>query len=163
MSANGRAAIKDIYEAANEIARSKEKSDQLSLQKRSIEQEIAQLTHRVRSAGGRLPDEEYRGILKKQKRCREMMYEIEKQLVQLKAERRHWTNIETQMRLNANLSREPSPIVFNEDADRLRKAVTGIRDIYLSFSEDPTRVNSMRLMAAQFAKELTEVLAEAVL
>lgn len=40
----------------------------------------------------------------------------------------------------------------------IRKSVTDIRDRWMNFAEDQTRVNSMRIMAAQFSRELTEVL-----
>lgn len=33
-----------------------------------------------------------------------------------------------------------------------------LRDKYMEFAEDVTRVNSMRLMAARFAKELSTIL-----
>jgi hypothetical protein len=40
----------------------------------------------------------------------------------------------------------------------IRKEIVYLCDKYLNFAEDQTRVNSMRIMAAQFANELTEII-----
>lgn len=150
---------KDIYEIRGEIAAIKEKSLELSAQKREIELELNKLSSRVRNrTTSRMPPDEYKGICRRQIRCKEILLDIEKKLSVLKLERQKWADIETELYIKSGLRGGAAKSPQMEENESILK-VTAIRNKYLAFSEDPTRVNSMRLMAAQFAKELTEVLA----
>lgn len=48
----------------------------------------------------------------------------------------------------------------SQDNEFYKNHIKELRDKWMMFSEDQTRVNSMRIMASQFSRELTEILSK---
>jgi seryl-tRNA synthetase len=147
------AIAKELYSVVTEITEIKEKLDLIKAKKRNLEHEMQKMNNRVRT-GGRLPDEEYKTICRKQQKIRKAITELETDMAPLIAEIRHWSNLETELRAKMYGNK---PI---DSSKPIRKKIVALRNHYLSFAEDHTRVNSMRMMASQIASELTEALQE---
>lgn len=86
-------------------------------------------------------------INKKLKEATKARHEAESELARLRREDDRKTKIE---------------FCINKDHSetRIREALSTMLTKYMLFAEDFTRVNSMRLMAAQFARELSSLLSE---
>ena len=146
----------DIYEVKTSIAELKEKKEVWIMQKRECENRLNNLSVRVRT-GGRLPDKEYKRICREQKKTKEKILSIEKELMPINRELRQWYAMEDEIRANVSMNM-PMPVINDTD---ITGKLRSLRDKYLAFSEDHTRINSMRLMASGFASELTDILKSA--
>jgi hypothetical protein len=146
--------ISDMLAIDAEIAKIEEIAGGLAFKKRTFDTELSAINGRIRS-GGRLPQQEYAGHCRRQTWLKQQILDIEKLLGPLKAEKVRWRllreeiNVESGMPFKSH-NREQNPAV--------REEIVKLRSRYLSFAEDHTRVNSMRLMAGEFASELTRIL-----
>ena len=148
---------KDMYSTKIEISKLKEMTSELNQKKLELELEMQRLNNRIRTNGRkRMPDDEYKGICKKQMQTRLLISAVEQARAPITAELREWYAIEDELRIKAAIS--PSiehPLDYEHS---IREKITSLRNTYLSFAEDGTRVNSMRLIASQVANELTIIL-----
>ncbi len=150
----------DMYSVKTSIADLKDKLGSLGAEQVVLQQEMSKLTARVRESRFRLPKEEYQHITRRQRKIAERIGELGNLREPLKAELRRWYAIEDELRakLAGQMSMSLPDKVSNAHPSLLVE-VKQLRDFYLSFAEDNTRVSSMRLMASQFANELTKLLA----
>ena len=112
---------------------------ELGEQKRRMELQLSRI-----NAGLKItkPRNQYLAEVKKQTHCKAQLQRIEAEIRPLKKQ-------------ILNLWREKEDAEVNKPS--LARRVVALRDHYLDFAKDPTRVNSMRIMAAQFADKLTEL------
>ena len=124
------------------IVSAKETLDNLYMMKRELDAELASMNARVRSSGRRgLPHDEYKRLCTKQTETKKRILSVERLALKVKAELRKASLPDS---LGSGLQADPS----------LVDSIKRIRDRYLAFSQDATRVSSMRIMASQFAEEL---------
>jgi chromosome segregation ATPase len=134
----------------------KKQRDELAKQRAEAQNQLMALRHRVR-VGGHMPDLEYRDICRKQQKLNGLIVQLDGQLRPLKERMREFGAI-----IHANNQRK------NEEKNRGEVAAIGVRELlkmvdvlrakYRDFQKDPTRVSTMRLMAAEFADELQDVI-----
>lgn len=146
----------DYYAAMQEINALKDKQRALADKKRAMETELSVARNRIRSA--RLSHDEYVGICRKQNQLRTEIIKVEQALTPIKSELRHWYAIEAEMRVQVMMRHGHSGDFRVDENAPLVDKVIALRSVYLNFAEDHTRVNSMRMMAAEFANELTKIL-----
>ena len=155
-----------LFNTNVEIIKLKDELDLVNKKRMSIQTTLAKLSLRVRSSNTsrtRLSPEEYRAICNEQSKLKTKLLKIEEEGMSIKKKIRELNAIETYERIEArksisalNESKTLNQIGVNEIK------IISLRDKWLNFAEDQTRVNSMRVMAAQFARELTELLASAI-
>jgi hypothetical protein len=128
--------------------------------KNSIESELGQLTARVRGSSShktRLSPEEYRQICNRQSVLKKKIAETMVLLAQKNEERKR-LNIEIDAAdPNRRKIRES---IFSSDMQEIGASIKELQSKWMAFAEDSTRVGSMRLMASQFSKDLTEILSK---
>lgn len=137
----------------------------LMLKKKPIELELSGLKSRVVSSNThktRLSPEDYRAICNRQQVLKKKLLEIEMLGGPLKQELRDIGSLVT---MSYAMQNEEMPAIVKIPEDRLhnvllRNLVIQLRDKWIGFAEDQTRVNSMRVMAAQFSRELTEIISK---
>jgi hypothetical protein len=154
---------REIYAIKTQIADLKDRASELSLAKRKLETELQTLSNRVRKSSGLLPGNEYKNICSRQIIVKKNILEIENKIAPIKSELRRWYAMEDEARVKANLSftdNRSAPVTGNagDKEDKFRHRIIELRNEYLNFSEDSTRINSMRLMSSQIANELTAAL-----
>lgn len=153
----------DLYSVKTAIADLKEKCGVLAIRKRTLEIELTTLNNRIRGTKYRLPKVEYENVVRRQKKIKEQFLEIEKEREPLNQELKRWYAMEDELRVKANIGLTVDGIrqdtVVMESP--IKNKIIQLRNTHLQFAEDNTRISSMRLMAAQFANELTEILKDA--
>jgi len=125
----------------------------LSTRKKQIELQLSQYKSRVRNAPGNLPAKEYKSICRKQDEIKAEMFDIDNQI----------TDINSQIYKKNSLHQEVAIHLKNgnintENGGSVKSRLIKLRDHYLSFSADNTRVSSMRIMASQIAEQLEVII-----
>jgi len=137
----------------------------LMAKKKPIELELSGLKSRVVSSNThktRLSPEDYRAICNRQQVLKKKLMQIEMLGGPLKQELR---DVAALISMSYAMQNEEMPAMVKIPEDRLnnvllRNLVIQLRDKWIGFAEDQTRVNSMRVMAAQFSRELTEIISK---
>lgn len=146
----------ELYQARNEIDKLQEQRTPLTKELQELNLKLAKLNNHVR-ASGRLPDLEYKGICKQQIKIKERIIQIQNSLAKITKEKREWDSYETELR--AKIAIASSLVKTHEiSTNDLFEKIKQLRNEYLDFAEDQSRINSMRIMASQFANELTKIL-----
>ena len=153
----------DLYSVKTAIADLKEKCGALSIRKRTLESELATLNGRIRDTKYRLPRAEYETVIRRQKKIKEQFVAIEKEREPLNQDLKRWYAMEDELRVKANLGLTVDGVRHDTLVleSPMKNKIIQLRNTHLQFAEDSTRISSMRLMAAQFANELTEILKDA--
>lgn len=144
-----------------QISELKTKKSELLIRKKPIEAELSQLAGRVHSSKThrtRLTPDEYRQICGRQATLKRKLAEIEVAINPLSSEIRALCAQEDILRASCGMTVGGVGERSSGDGDLVAR-LTEIRDYWQQFAGDQTRVNSMRIMAAQFADEVTGALA----
>lgn len=128
-----------------------EKGD-LSSRKREIETQLGTIKNRIR-AGGRLDRKYYDEQIARQKKISMEKLNIEREISRINGELRDLYSKDQEIKSEAK-AREQICGISETQVILWLSDLSALRTKYIQFSEDNTRVNSMRLMAAQFAAEL---------
>lgn len=132
----------------NKIADIATKRQPLITRKQEIELELS--THLRRIKTETLDNDEYRDICKSQNTLGREKLEIERKLSSLKEDGRKLQ--EDEHRIFIDLKRIPD--------GKAKQTMLEIRDKYMSFAADTTRVSSMRAMASRFVEEIQLILTD---
>lgn len=123
--------------------------------KRAVETKLLKVKNLVRSSGW-MPQEKYKACCESQSKYVEKIRHIENAISEVKLK---------QSELH-HKSRPEFSEIEKADARVLKKSVieglVALRDEYQSFSADPTRVASMKQMAADFALRLSPLIKAAL-
>jgi chromosome segregation ATPase len=140
----------------------KNKHAALVAQMKPIQGELASLKNRARTSNThmtRLSPADYRQLCNRQTVLTRKLAELEVQASPLKARLREVGALSTLYYATRTGERADSSAASVATAADMRRAIVELRGQWLAFAEDQTRVNSMRVMAAQFSRELTDILA----
>lgn len=143
-----------------QISELKTKKSELLIKKKPIEAELSQLAGRVHSSKThrtRLSPDEYRQICGRQSTLKRKLAEIEVAINPLSSEIRGLCAQEDILRASCGMSVGGVGEQSSSEGDLVAR-LSEIRDYWQQFAGDQTRVNSMRIMAAQFADEVTGAL-----
>lgn len=131
-----------------EIEEIQKKRQPLIDRKREIEMRLSEINSKFKTRAGDFSNGEYAGICKEQDLLKVEKFGIEEKLRSLKIEGR-----EKRMEENE---------VFVESKkypdEKLKDTLLEIRDKYMSFAADTTRVSSMRAMASRFVEEIQGIM-----
>lgn len=136
-----------VVNAINEL---EEKRAGLATKNKEIDLEIGKLNQRVK--GRHLPTVEYNSICKKQGDMKTSKTKIELELAAVKSQLRNKHIIRDEIYEHLQSIKPPAI----EKANIINK-LEELKNKYLQFASDNTRISSMRTMAAQIASELIEL------
>jgi predicted nucleic acid-binding Zn-ribbon protein len=145
--------IKDLYAVETEIAKLQDQIMQHSLKRQEIQEDLACINRKLKT---RQTHSKFESLSRRRDRLKSDLLLLEKAIAPVKSELRQWQAISTDLRAKS-MVRLNVEISSNKT---LIEKIRTLRSHYLAFAEDQTRVNSMRVMAAQFANELTALLSE---
>ena len=145
----------DIVTAAAEVEKLKSRADEVRKRKAKIENELQGINYRFKAKKTRFDTDEYRGLIKRQMQLKVMLNDVITEIDPIKAEIRKWAMLETEAR--ARMYKDQPQITVSVDQG-IKDKVIAIRNKYLEFSEDGTRISSMRLMASEIANDLTKLI-----
>lgn len=115
--------------------------------KKEIELLLSEYTNKVK--GRVLPQEEYEHICNEQAKLKREKFEVEKKVATIKEELR---------KLNSDI--DCISLDIKRTSEEAKDFILEVRDKYLSFAADTTRVSSMRAMASKFVEELQYLLSK---
>lgn len=154
-----------LEEISLEIADLKNKNADLTVKRRKIEVELSRSKDIIKAQSSYmtcLPPSEFRMWKTRNIKAKADLSKIEQEFLPIKKRLRELYQEEEVGRgaLMTKLDQIQSSININvNNHENVREPIVMLRDKWLLFAEDQTRVNSMRVMAAQFARELTDILA----
>ncbi len=157
---NGQVLNKDLMDSIAveaEILRVAEKRQVLIDAKKLHEGRLSDIAALV--SGRWLPRDQYADLVQEQATLKRRIRECDAAIAKLKAEIRLWQHMAQECKLRGQAVAELSRAKNAPEQSKVTDEIRTLRAKYLDFAEDQTRVNSMRVMAAQFANELTSVLA----
>jgi len=139
--------IIDLQVSINNLNQQK---DKLIFDKRQIELKHSIIKTEIRT-NGRMPDHEYNQLCKEQGNLRKDLMLLEKAISEIAIEIIKKTTLQDQLKLDLKGSRQTD----------IKKDLINMRDHYIRFASDKTRVASLRAMSAEFAEKL-EVLVKSL-
>jgi len=150
----------ELYLATSEISRLKMAAETISCNKRECETKLASIRIRLKAPNAKINNKEFTQINKRAQRLRNKILQIERELIPLRNEIRDWTAVEQELQAIALTTsmQYPRPSQEQPNTHSTIKSLKILRDEYIDFSKDHTRVNSMRLMAGKFAGEISEII-----
>jgi hypothetical protein len=131
------------------------KKAEVAAKRIKLEAELSGLNASVR--GRWASGEEYRLICNRQARIKAQLAECLIESQPIRAKLSELQALATYERVTVGAGLAPSVATNDVSWPVVRSRIIALRDRWLDFAEDRTRVSSMRSMAAQFAKELTGV------
>lgn len=117
--------------------------DLLVLTKKEYELEMSILKNKLRS-GGRMNDSTYKSICDKQDKLKRNILSIERSMSELNTEILNKSGLKEKLRLEFKKT----------EGINIKSELIVMRDFYINFASDNSRVSSMRAMAAEFSKQL---------
>lgn len=143
----------EIYTSQDLISVGKTKNhlqsqyDKIIVRMKTIETNLSILNSKVRSRGI-MPESEYKTVCRRQSQIKQELIDLQPQRSYLKGEIREKEVLRDEILQYLNRNK-PQDIKL-----KLQK----IRDKYMEFSSDTTRVSSTRVMASRFSEELQELI-----
>ena len=137
----------DLINVQKMINKLREDYDTIVERKKEIETRLSILNSKVRSSGN-MPPTEYKNICRNQSDIKQELVDLQPQINHIKHEiaDKEIFKEEIYDYINKN---KPKDIVAKLEA---------LRDSYMEFASDQTRVGSTRVMASRFTEELQEII-----
>ncbi len=152
-SANGFITGYDKLELEKEIDGLSIKKGELSVMKKQYELKLSMLKSKIRVTGF-LPQDEYEAIKDEQTKCKNETYKLDERILDINAQLKEKHSLIEEIRLvlkdQDNIGAVPAAVIYDQ--------LVNIRDKYMEFSSDTTRVSSTRIMASKFSEELNSIL-----
>ena len=147
-----------IYNARSELVRLETERQALAARKAALNSHIAKMKQSEFQTDPLLGNQ-CNNAYKRQKLI-DIMVGVDKELLKNKELRQQWRRLAgtLEQALLENVRQFGSVQHGTRSDAAIVISIRNMRDRYLEFSADPTRINSMRLMASQFADELTDIL-----
>jgi hypothetical protein len=136
--------ILDVELAINTLVQQKEK---LVFDKKEVDLKNSILNNQVRS-GGKIQDTKYKKICEEQNKLKKSGLQIERAISSISMEIIKKNGLKEQLKLEFKKHKNI------ETKERLVQ----MRDYYINFASDKTRVASMRAMGAEFAEKLESLI-----
>lgn len=148
----------EIKEARSRIADFERQRVKIAARSNSLRTQLGKIKRRLHQA----PEQthvEFEEYYRKKLSIIEELSQCEKTATAIKAEQQRWRMIADSVERHALDEMRQKGNIFGVATDSpVRQEIEYLCNKYLNFAEDQTRVNSMRIMAAQFANELTDIL-----
>lgn len=136
--------IIDLEEAITTLNQQK---DKLIFDKREIELENSILNTKVRT-GGRMHEVKYKNICDQQTKLRKDSLKIEKAISEISIEINKKSTLKDKLKLEYKQQQK-----FD-----IKSKLVEMRDYYINFASDKSRVSSMRAMSAEFAEKIEKLI-----
>lgn len=132
--------IIDIELSINNLIQQKEK---LIFDKKEIELKNSVINNQIRS-GGRMHEVKYKRLCDQQTKLKKDSFAVEKSISDLSIEIMKKSTLREQIKSELK----------NKKKIDVKEKLTEMRDYYINFAADKTRVSSIRAAAAEFAEKL---------
>lgn len=119
----------------------------LVLDKKVLELKNSDLNNKIRTSG-RMPDFKYKNICDEQSRIKKDILSIERAMSDISVEISKKSSLRDQLRLELKGLKR-----FD-----VKSQLVQLRDKYIAFASDKTRVSSMRAMSAEFAENIEYII-----
>lgn len=117
-------------------------------EKKRAEDELASIKNKIRGNGKPLPPAEYQSLCKRQDAIKKEKTITEQEIAKIQ------TDIQKKSLLKDEIKNE-----LKERANTtLPDTLVSLRDYYMAFASDKTRVGSMRAMSSEFAEKLEAII-----
>lgn len=126
-----------------------EQKGELSFQKKELEIKNSSLKNQIRT-GGYMPDALYKSICDQQNRAKKDVLSVERAISELAIEIRNKSTLKDQLKIQLR----------QQNGVNIKESLTDLRDYYINFASDKSRVSSMRAMGAEFAEKLEVLIKE---
>lgn len=132
------------------IANLENKKTDAANEKIKYQNELSELNFQVRGNGRKIiPQVKYDTICQKQAEVKRKMLVVDQYISELKKEITNKRILRDEVDLTLNPNTNPDNILGN---------IISLRDKYVNFASDNTRVSSTRLMASRFAEDLDSII-----
>lgn len=124
--------------------------EDLILQKKTAEVELAKIKNKIRTRG-KMPQGQYDSLAQNQDKLNSTVLQIQRLINPIKEKLRQ-----------KHLMAEEIRVIIQEndkESDELINKLVALRDKYNEFSSDGTRVGSTRIMASKFVEEINTLIA----
>jgi len=138
----------NVYDIERAITDLHEKKAELVNTKKELQNKLTTLTNKVRTNGRKLNDVEYRKLCSQQEKTMQEVVKIDNEIILIK------NDISRKSTLKQEIQ---STFKSNENEDVV-VSLTAIKDHYISFAADRSRISSMRAMASEFVEKLEVVI-----
>lgn len=125
----------------------KSKKSSFVFQKTEAERKLGEIKNKIRGAGKHLPSTEYSSLCKKQDALKKEKANAEE----------HIQSIQEDIQKKSLLKDEIKNEISQRASKELPDTITALKDHYIQFAADKTRVSSMRAMAAEFVEKLESI------
>lgn len=139
---------KELEQKRNELQTAR---DTLIGIKQSLESEMSQINRTIK--GRRLPDKQYRELCDRQTEIIRQKSDAESRIAGLNGQIRH---------LHTEITYPKVDVGIAAPAGNNIPELVSLRDHYLAFASDKSRVSSMRQMAAEFSQKLTSIIRKSI-
>lgn len=129
----------------------KSKQNAQSIIKKDCEVKMATLNNRVRGNKHTIPPNEFRAICRKQDELKRIIGEAQNEIITIKNEIYRKNILREQIKQEVGWSNLT-------DESEAKKLLISLRNKYMEFSSDVTRISSMRIMASQISEELEAII-----
>ena len=132
--------LTDLEHSINQLIQQKEK---LVFDKKEAELKHSTLKSKIRT-GGKMHDSKYKQICDDQLKQRKKTLAIEQSISDLNIAIRAKSSLHNQLKLEFNAEQKVD----------VKQKLTELRNYYINFAADKSRVSSMRAMGAEFAEKI---------
>jgi hypothetical protein len=140
--------MQNVLDIERSILEQKSKQSEFVFKKKRAEDELAFIKNRIRANQKHLPEIEYKSLCKKQDVLKKEKTDAEQEISKIQ------TDIQKKSLLKDEIKNE-----LKERANtNLPDTLTALRDYYMAFASDKTRVGSMRAMASEFAEKIESII-----
>jgi hypothetical protein len=134
----------------------KDRKNELTIKMHEIEQKLLGIKNRIRGQG-LMPKGDYQKLLSTQSKYRQAVIDLEKMLRPIKTRLQELADQEYNEK-----KAEMQTLEHNGDSTSIVRRLVSLREEYQLFAADPTRVGSMKQMAAQFVVKLNKIIREEI-
>jgi len=140
--------VTDIERMMNSL---KDNHQELVHRKKSLDAKLADIKNRIRGNGRALPQLEYQALCRKQSEYKTEIVHIDRDISSINSELRKKQVIRDEIYYQQKVT------IDKLDTSAKSQLIT-LRDEYMQFASDTTRISSMRAMASKIAEELESII-----
>lgn len=137
----------NIIDLEKSISELKSRQSLFTYEKKKCQDALSEINSKIKSNGKHLPPAEYKKLCNKQDSLKREITEAEHEIA----------NLQDQIRKKSHLADEIKLEVATIAKKDMPNKITKLKDYYMNFAADKTRVSSMRAMAAEFAEKLEAI------
>ena len=138
--------MSDIFDLERAVLELNKQKDDLTSTKKRLELNLTGLKQRV--SGKTLPQKEYDNICKEQNKINGLLLDLEMRIKIISSDITKKSILKDELKSELRL--------FSND--KIKTALIELRDHYMNFASDRTRISSMRAMASEISESIERII-----